>query len=58
MKEILAYIVDKSSTFNVDKHQQLLQLLSGKAGRVGLLINERVVNLVPQVVPVLHNQLA
>ena len=52
--EILSFIQEKSAKFN-DKHSKLEEILGGKY-KVGLLLNERIVNLSPQLIPILHGQ--
>jgi len=56
MKEIITYVLNKSDAHN-DKHNELLQILKEEPEKVGLVINERMINLSPQLVPTLHNQL-
>jgi hypothetical protein len=56
MKEIIAYVLNKSESHN-EQHNDLLQILQGEPEKVGLVINERMINLSPQLVPTLHNQL-
>jgi protein BCP1 len=58
LKEIIKYVLEKSQAHNsAASHQALSTLLLSKPHSVGLLINERILNLAPQVVPVIHNQL-
>lgn len=52
--DILQFIREKSEKFN-DKHSKLEEILGGKY-RVGLFLNERIVNLSPQLIPILHGQ--
>jgi len=56
MKEIIGYIVSKSETHN-ENHQAFFSVLKDQTDKVGLLINERMINLSPQLVPTLHGQL-
>ncbi len=56
MKEIVKYIVNKSEIHN-EHHESFLKLLQSQTGKIGLLINERMINLAPQLVPTLHAQL-
>jgi protein BCP1 len=53
--EILGFILEKSAKFN-DKHKKLEEILGGKF-KTGLLLNERIVNLSPQLIPILHGQI-
>jgi len=56
MKEIVSYIVQKSEVHN-ENHQAFFDILRNQTDKVGLLINERMINLSPQLVPTLHGQL-
>jgi len=56
MKEIVQYAVQKSEIHN-ENHEKFLQVLQTHTNKIGLLINERMINLPPQLVPTLHNQL-
>jgi len=56
MKEIVQYIVHKSETHN-ENHEKFLHILQNQTNKIGLLINERMLNLPPQLIPTLHNQL-
>ncbi|CAD8072877.1 unnamed protein product [Paramecium primaurelia] len=53
--EILHYVDTKSQQFN--KQHQQLQHIFQTPKKIGLFINERILNLAPQLVPILHNQL-
>ncbi|CAD8066101.1 unnamed protein product [Paramecium sonneborni] len=53
--EILHYVDAKSQQYN-KQHQQLQHILQTPK-KVGLFINERILNLAPQLIPILHNQL-
>lgn len=56
MKEIVQYIVHKSEVHN-ENHEKFLHILQNQTSKVGLLINERMLNLSPQLIPTLHGQL-
>jgi len=56
MKEIVQYICAKSEIHN-ESHESFYNILRNQTGKVGLLINERMINLSPQLVPTLHSQL-
>ena len=56
MKEIVQYVVSKSKSFN-ENHDLFYKILTTNTNQIGLLINERMINLSPQLVPTLHNQL-
>jgi len=46
MADILKYVTEKSETFNSsDDHNKFLEILKSK--KVGLLINERIINVAP-----------
>ncbi|CAK64251.1 unnamed protein product (macronuclear) [Paramecium tetraurelia] len=53
--EILHYVDTKSQQYN--KQHQQLQHIFQTPKKIGLFINERILNLAPQLVPILHNQL-
>jgi len=53
--EIIKYIMQKSETHNT-AHETLYNLVDNQAAKIVLLLNERVVNLSPQLVPMLHDQ--
>lgn len=55
MKEIVQYVVSKSASFN-ENHEAFLNTLQTETEKIGLLINERMLNLSPQLVPTLHAQ--
>eukprot|EP01016_Furgasonia_blochmanni_P021840 TRINITY_DN2397_c0_g2_i1.p1 TRINITY_DN2397_c0_g2~~TRINITY_DN2397_c0_g2_i1.p1 ORF type:complete len:333 (+),score=72.94 TRINITY_DN2397_c0_g2_i1:106-1104(+) len=55
MKEIVSFVVGKSKTHN-ENHEAFIQTLTTSAHKIGLLVNERIINLPPKCVPVLHNQ--
>lgn len=56
MKEIVQYTIEKSEKHNSD-HEAFVHLLKSQTDHIGLLINERMINLSPQLVPTLHAQL-
>ncbi|KAL4482584.1 hypothetical protein ABPG72_005827 [Tetrahymena utriculariae] len=56
VKEIIKFVNQKSEKFNNEADHQKLQNILAK-NKVGLLINERIINVAPQAVPVLHTQL-
>ncbi len=55
MKDIYEYIISKADKYlkNPQQLEDLKQILKNK--NVGLLVNERLVNMPPEVVPQLHN---
>lgn len=53
-QEISNYIIEKSKNYN-DKHDDFVKVLNENT--IGLFINERIVNLSPKLVPILHKQL-
>ncbi|EAS06153.1 p21-carboxy-terminal region-binding protein (macronuclear) [Tetrahymena thermophila SB210] len=56
VKEIIKFVNQKSEKFNNEADHKKLQNILAK-NKVGLLINERIINVAPQAVPVLHTQL-
>ena len=54
VKQIYDYVCAKSEKYN-SKHAQLLKFLS--SSNVGLLVNERLINMPYDVVPELHEQI-
>jgi len=56
IQEILQFIKSKSEKHN-SEHEKFVQVLDSEMKSIGLLINERLVNLSPKLVPVLHKQL-
>jgi protein BCP1 len=53
---MMNYVAGKSETHN-QHHNELLQILKEETEKVGVVINERMLNLSPQLIPTLHNQL-
>jgi len=56
MGEILKFVAEKSGKYN-ENHEKLIKILDIEYCNIGLLINERLVNLSPKLTPVLHKQL-
>jgi BCCIP len=53
---MIGYILGKSETHN-QFHQDLVKLLQSETDKIGVYINERMLNLPPYLVPHLHNQI-
>jgi protein BCP1 len=53
--EIIKFIVEKSAKHNIN-HENFTKILDSEYKNIGLLVNERVVNMSPKLTPVLHQE--
>jgi len=56
MGELMSYVIEKSKIHN-PHHEEFFKILQENADKIGIVINERVLNLSPQLIPTLHSQL-